>query len=323
MLYQLRMTNKRRHHPSLKRQCGVVIVVALFIVALAATMAYLMMSRLERDTRRTTLLLRYTQADFYAQGSVAWAIDQLRNNWERQKANKLVDEIPIQSPENEIKGYQISSTIYDMQARFNLNNLNNNPEAQTSFIRLLQALAPDLSLQKAQDLTRAIADWMLPESQQNAYNKFYLTLSPPYQAAHRPMISSSELRLVKGMTQALFHALEPYVVALPGSLPVNVQTAPAPVLMALSPALSLETARAIEQARQQTPLISTQAFFNLDIVKNHQITTNNITVISQYFLVETKVTIEKQALVLYTLLGRFVNGNKVTISILWQSKNIW
>ncbi|MBV9575373.1 MAG: general secretion pathway protein GspK, partial [Gammaproteobacteria bacterium] len=102
-----------------------VIVIALFIVALAATMAYVMMSRLERDTRRTSLLLHYTQANFYAQGSIVWAMDQLRNNWERQKTNKLVDEIPIKSPENVMNGYKISSTIYDMQSRFNLNNLNN------------------------------------------------------------------------------------------------------------------------------------------------------------------------------------------------------
>jgi type II secretory pathway component PulK len=50
-----------------KEQQGVVIVIALFIVALVATMAYAMMVRIERDTRRTSLILRNTQAEFYAQ----------------------------------------------------------------------------------------------------------------------------------------------------------------------------------------------------------------------------------------------------------------
>jgi len=323
MSYLLKIANNRRHRQSLKQQRGVVIVIALFIVALAATMAYVMMSRLERDTRRTSLLLHYTQANFYAQGSIVWAMDQLRNNWERQKTNKLVDEIPIKSPENVMNGYKISSTIYDMQSRFNLNNLNNDPESQTNFVRLLQAVSPDLSLQKAQEITRATVDWITPLTQENAYSKFYLSLSPAYQTAHRPMMSSSELRLVQGMTPALFHALEPYIVALPSALPINVQTAPAPVLMSLSPNVSLDVAKTIVETRSQTPFTSLQTFFNLDIIKNHQLTMNNVTVTSQYFLVETKVAIEKQTLVLYTLLERVANGNKVLLTILWQSKNIW
>lgn len=297
-------------------------MVALFIVALVATMAYVMMARLERDTRRTGLLLHDTQASFYAQGSIAWAMDQLRNDWERQKANKLVDDIPIKSPENEFKGYKISSTIYDMQSRFNVNNLTNT-ESQAGFIRLLQTVEPSLSQQKAQDMTHAVVDWITPGQQQNEYSKYYLGLPTPYRAAHRPMLSSSELRLVKGMTPTLYNALEPYVMALPTSLPINVQTAPAPVLVILSPSLTLDAAKAIEAARKQNPFTSTQAFFNLDIVKNHHIAAGNVTVTSQYFLVETKVAIDAQTVVLYTLLERIANDSNVSVNILWQSKGIW
>src|SRR5262245_19487824 len=94
---------------SLRRQQGVVLVVALFIVALVATMAYVMMIRLERDTHRTTLLLRNMQAEFYAQGTIDWAKETLRTNWLKQqgKQNTLVDITPIQSPVQEINGYKI------------------------------------------------------------------------------------------------------------------------------------------------------------------------------------------------------------------------
>ncbi len=297
---------------------------ALFIVALVAAMAYVMMARLERDTHRTALLLHDTQADFYAQGSVAWAMDQLRNDWERQKTNKVVDPIPIKSPMNELQGYKISSTIEDMQARYNINNLTQMTSFKP-FIRLLQTVQPSLSTEKAEDILRAVVDWIAPVTTQqpNTFSQYYLSLSSPYRAAHRPMVNRSELRLVKGMTPSLFRALMPYVTALPDSQPINVQTALPPVLMTLSQTLNLESAQRIEQSRQQTPFTSTKMFFNLDVVKNHRVSEGNVTVTSQYFLVKTNVEIEKQTIVLYTLLERITNGTKVTINTLWQSRQIW
>lgn len=324
MLFQRNPSVHHRHLQCLshKRQEGVVIVIALFIVALIATMAYFMMSRLERDTQRTRLILRNVQAELYAQGSIAWAQDQLRDDWEKQKPNQLIDVTPIQSPVDEEKGYKIKSTIYDMQARYNLNNLIN-ATSQDDFRRLLQALDPNLSEEKARDITRAVVDWISPNAQQNEFSHYYLTLPLAYRAAHRPMLSVSELRLVKGMTSALFAALEPYVTTLPEATVVNIQAALAPVFVTLSSHLSLETGKAIEQIRSQTSFVSTDYFVNLDIIKNHPIDQQKITVVSHYFLVETTVAIEKQQLVLYTLLERMIKDKKTIIQTLWQSKGIW
>lgn len=307
---------------SLKRQQGVVIVVALFVVALVATMAYVMMGRLERDTRRTQLILRDTQANYYAQGSVAWAMDTLRSDWEKQQPGQVVDPIPIKSPINEMQGYQIKSTIYDMQARFNLNNLIH-PESQMDFKQLLMLTVPSLTEEKAQEIVFAVTDWVSPGTQQNVFKQYYAQLPIPYRAAHRLMYNVSELRLIKGITPALFHALSPYVTALPATTQVNVQTASAAVLAALSLNMSLETGNAIVTLRDTTPFVSTQTFLNLDIVKNHAIKPEKITDRSTYFLVETVVGIEKQQTVLYTLLERTIKQDKVAVNILWQSKGFW
>jgi general secretion pathway protein K len=304
---------------SLKHQQGVVIVVALFFVALVVSMAALMMSRLERDTHRTQLLLRNTQAEFYAQGAIAWAIEQLRSNLEKQKPDVRVDIFPLELPVKEVNGYKISTIITDMQARFNLNNLMNT-DAQKDFQHLLKIVAPQITETQAQEIIKAIVDWILPGQQQNELNKYYMSLSPPYRAAHRAMISVSELRLVKGMSPELYHALEPYVTALPETTLINVQTALAPVIAALSPTMTLETGLAIEKLRAQTVIASTQAFLSLDLVKNHHIPSDRITVVSRYFLVKTTVTIEKQRVVLYTLLDR--PENKSPISVVWQSKSV-
>lgn len=312
---------KHYHRPSLNTQRGVVLVMALFIVALIATMSYVMMARLERDTHRTQLILRATQAEFYAQGAIAWALDQLKNNWEQQNLQRIIDAIPITAPVKEVNGYHITSTIYDMQARFNLNNLSD-PQAKDEFQRLLQAVDTTLTLQQAQGITLAIVDWIMPNKQQ-ANDQYYLKQSPPYRSAHQYMESASELKLIKGMTPKLYLALQPYVTALPNTTLVNIQTATQPVLMTLSPTLTKEGAQAIITLRESMPMTSTQAFSQLDVVKNNGITEKKFTVVSNYFLIKTTVTIEKQQLVIYTLAQRLTQERKAMMKIVWQSKGAW
>ncbi len=311
-----------RHNRSLEQQRGVVIVVALFIVALVATMAYLMMERLQRDTVRTTLILRNMQAELYAQGSIAWAIDVLRGNWEQQKQNQVIDRMSVVSPVNEVNGYRIRSTIDDMQGRFNLNNLSN-PDAQKDFLRLMLAVAPNLKEDQAQDILKATADWVTVSGAKNEYSQHYQQMKLPYRAAHRVMASPSEWLMVKGMTPALYAILSPYVTALPEATLINVQTALAPVLITLSPTVTLPAALAIVTAQAQSLPGTTEAFLNQDIVKNHQIPVGKITVASGYFLVRTDVEIEKQHLLIYTLLQRAVSQGKARVTIVWQSIGAW
>lgn len=310
---------------SLSKQRGVVIVVALFIVALVAAMSYIMMARLERDTWRTTLILRDVEAESYAQGSIAWAQDQLRNNWEKQKKDQLIDRVPIHSGVNEVNGYKIESTIDDMQSRFNLNNLGT-AEGQASFARLLKACLPQQNEEARRQLIRAVADWItgLKTQQQDEFLDYYLEQPIPYRSAHRKLVDVNELRLVKGIDQKIFAQLRPYVCALPNiKTKVNIQTAAMPVLMSISSQMTVEGAREIMDYRKASPITSFTQFAQSKVAKKYAITAENAAVASDYFLVETKVTIEKQHIVLYTLLERLANETQPVITTLWQSKGSW
>ncbi len=145
----------------------------------------------------------------------------------------------------------------------------------------------------------------------------------PYRAAHRMMYTPSELRLVKGVTPTLYNSLQPFVTALPEVTQININTAPAEVLMLLSPTMTPDIAKSIVALRSGKPFVTPQAFADSDIAKNHQITADKVTVLSSYFLVVTNVTIENQHLVLYTLLQRAVKDKKAIVNILWQSKGVW
>lgn len=303
---------------SLHRQHGAAIIVALFVTALVAAMAVAMIERLRLDTRRTELLLNANQAYFDAQGSVAWAMDQLNNNWKLQQKNKLIDNTPIKLS-NKQNNAVITSKIEDAQGYFNLNNLGD-MKNQLDFIRLIRLVSPKTDEKTAQKITLAIADWIKPGIKGSPLDKYYAELNPPYQAPHRPMVSASEMRLVMGMTSEIYNQLIPYVIALPDPTPININSAPAPILMSLSKTLKLEGAKAIIQARQQTPFLTTQQFTSYEIVKNNPIPEDKITVTSNYFLVQSKVIIGQQHTLLYTLLNRMTKDQNSSTYIVWQTK---
>jgi general secretion pathway protein K len=306
---------------SLAHQRGAVLVVALFFVALTVTLSYFMMSELEKDTRRTGLLLRNIQADLYAQGSIAWAKQQLHDDIINQKTSKPVDLLPLKSPDNEVGGYHISSIIEDAQSRVNVNGLLD-LKTQSTFKRLLKIVAPQINEEQSQQIVQAVVDWITPGQKQNEYSKYYLSLSTPYRAAHRNMVSSSELQLVKGMSPSLFTALKPYVIALPETSLINIQTAAPAVIAALGENMTMETGNVIAHLRAQSPITSVADFSALEVAKNHDVPTDQLTTISNYFLLETKVRIEKQQLVLYTLLERDNTHGKGDVDVVCQSKTI-
>lgn len=305
------------HQPSTER--GVVIVVALFIVSLVSVLALSMMLRFERDTRRTTLILRNTKAKFYAAGSIAWAMDQLRRDWEERKEDRIIDPMPFRAEDAIVDGYHVQSTIYDMQSRFNLNNLNH-PDAQKNFGRLLKAVQPKLTSSQIKAITEGIFDWIKPAGGETAFDQYYAHLQVPYRAPHRMMAHVSELKLVKGITPVIYQSLLPYVIALPEPTLINVETAKAPLLLTLNETLTLEKANEIIKWRKDHPILTPQTLLKAPPAEGGNWFIQGMTTVSGYFLLETTLSIENQVLVLYTLLHRVANQNKTAIDILWQRK---
>lgn len=302
-----------------KKSRGVVLILALFITALVAAMVVAMMGRLQRDTYRTGLILHSIQAELYGEGAVAWAKDQLANNFLNKKPQRLVDLTPIHMPVKEMDGYRIECTISDAEAQFNLNNLVK-PEDKADLKKLIKLVAPEINEQIAMGIVTAVTDWITPGLRNTSFDKYYLKLKPAYSAAHRPMFSISELRLIKGVNPELYKKLSLYVTALPEHTPVNIQSTSAPVLASLSPTMTLEAANRIVEYRKHASFSSVEKFLEYDVVKNNPIAGDKITVTSSYFLVTTTVTIGAEKYLLYTLLSRIVNNEKPELKIIWQSK---
>lgn len=308
-----------KNQTNLVAQRGTAIIVALFVTALVAAAAIAMIDRLTIDTRRTELVLNTNQAELYATGSVDWALEQLTNDLKQKQPNVVIDRTPIISPVNNVNGAKISSVIYDAQGNVNLNNLTDS-QFQTLFIRLIQLVSPKTSQTTAQNITQAIVDWITPGINNSKFDAYYTKLNPPYRSPHRPMVSVSELRLVKGMTPELYRNLEPFVTALPDKTKININSAPIPVIMSFSPSIKLDTAKALDAFRRQSPLVNLDMLGNFTDIKNSPIGQSSLTVSSDYFLVKTNVTIGDQQITLYTLMIRLLKNSQPVVKIVWQSK---
>ncbi|HSW70251.1 MAG TPA: type II secretion system minor pseudopilin GspK [Gammaproteobacteria bacterium] len=300
------------------REQGAAIIVALFVTALVAAAALAMIEHLALDTRRTELIQNDNQANLYAAGSIAWAIEQLITDWKQQQPQKLIDRTPIISPPDEINHAKISSIIYDAEGNLNLNNLTDT-SLQPVMVRLIQLAAPNVNASAAKNIVSALVDWITPGIHESSFDQYYEKLNPPYRAAHHPMASVSELRLVQGMTADLYEKLLPFVTALPDKTKLNINSIPIPVLMSFSPAITLETAKAFDLFRKQKPITNLDVLANFAAIKNSPVS-SYLTLSSDFFLLTTHVTIETQTLTLNTLLMRTLKNNQPTVIILWQSK---
>lgn len=300
---------------------GAAIIVALFIVAIVAAIATALMLRLQFAIFRTNEIVDYDQMYFYAQGMTAWAKDDLANDLINAQPNQLVDQLPIVMKPVTIGTTQISGTITDMQDCFNINSLLQ-PAQQTQFLQLLQIVAPKLSPEQDHRILSALLDWLQQPHATTEFERMYMKSHPPYRAAYQLMTSISEMRLVAGITAPIYQQLSPYVCALPdpGINTINVNTAPALVLMSLSPAMTLDQAQQVVNSRKNHPFITPDQFVNDPILQKLQLDSSRITVMSNYFLVKATVKQDTKTLELLALLKREKTAKNVTANVIWQTQ---
>ena len=172
-----------------------------------------------------------------------------RQQGDRENTDSLDDDWAATIPPVPIDAATIQGCIVDMQGKFNLNNLvdaagNPAPLYVEQLARLLAELGIEVT--KAQ----AIVDWLDqdidPLIPDGAEDDYYTSLDPAYRTANGPLVSLSELRLIKGFgtldetEQEDYELLLPHVAALPKTSDgqatrVNVNTATPEVIVSVDP----------------------------------------------------------------------------------------
>ena len=287
MAHKEKMAQFRRR----PQQVGAALITAILVVALAASAAMLLLGRIDHWIERVALTRDKTQALELARAGIDYArvalavdarlsqVDTLDEDWAKVLP-------PMRGEESELTGY-----IEDLQGRFNLNNRRRNDglideQALAAYQRLLGLLG----LPEA--LADSLADWLdaddSPRSS-GAEAAYYNTLTSPLQPANRPLEHLSNLLRVKGYSPRLIARLEPFATVLPELQPVNLNTAPAEVLAAIQPGLSLASATALLRTRQGVYFRDVADFQNRLPEKNLPPLLVSAGASSRYFLIHLQV----------------------------------
>lgn len=273
------------------RERGVALITAMLVVALATTAAVAMVSRQQYDIRRTGNLLQGEQAYLYVLGVDDWASQILRRDREDNAVDYLGEEWATILPPIPVDGGSVSGAIKDRQGCFNLNDLVTDGVANKADIERFRRLLSALSLDT--ELATVAADWLdkdiNPAFPGGAEDDSYLQLERPYRTANGPFVSVSELRLLKGVDKEVYATLAPHVCALPTRVPINVNTASAPVLMSLADGISDADADALIEGRGDEGYANIDDFRKQSAVAGRTIPPELIGVQSDYFVVTSSV----------------------------------
>jgi len=128
-----------------------------------------------------------------------------------------------------------------------------------------------------------------------------------------------DLLAVPGFTPAILDKLRPFVTVLPDPTPVNVNTAPPEVLAAVVPNFSLSEANALVQRRRSVPWRGMQ-YFIADI-GGRSLVDNSLSVHSDYFIVSSRIRLDRGALNAEALIKRAASFGPGSITVVWVRQN--
>ena len=295
---------------AMQRQRGVALITAIAVVAVAVSLAAYLAFDQQISIRQTRNLLQHDQARQYTRAAEAIAtlalvedradgdVDALDEAWAHPIVGFQIDEHA-----------QVSGYLVDLQGRFNLNAVVDesgkiDAVAYARLERLLQALELPVAL------APAIADWidsdLEPYGADGAEDGFYTRLTPAYRTANTAIRSIEELRLIRGVDQAALERLAPYVSALPERTPININTAPREVLMALG--LTGTAADTLIEQRDSNPFASVEVFLATEQAKAAKLDNTQLGVSSNYFGLYNEITFIDTRLNTFSLLVREDNG---------------
>ena len=299
------------------RQRGVAIITALLIVAIATTVSITISTRLQLDVRRTGNIIAGDQAYLYTLAAESWSQRILKQDREDNQTDHLGEDWAIDLPPIPVEGGYIQGKLTDLQSCFNLNNLLD-ASIDTSLARSrLERLLGNLGIDK--NHVQAIIDWIdndlettIPDGAEDVY---YMNLEQAYRTANTPMLSISELRLIKGFEDTeVYNTLLPHVCAFGANTPININTASAEVLRSLADGLTESDVDKIIEQRNETAFNDINEFTSFNDLKKKIASTEGLSVDTEYFMLTTESTIGQVRVISYSIIHRTSDTNTRVIA---------
>lgn len=285
---------------------GSALLSALFLMTLVAIAATAMSLRLQLDIYRTRLLLESDRLSLASQVVEFWAMAQLSQKnvvFSSSDESGVVLKFP-KKLNNIYPNVSVAGRVLDLQARFNLNNIERS-SFESIMYNLLTLRMGRAGSQKKVSIVYAIRNWITayhPGLGQDQFLDYYTHQKPPYLPAYQPMVSPSELRAVVGITAKQYQALLPWITVLPKPTPLNLNTVSKPLLKILGNGLTDQQVEAIWDLRLERKVLSST---DLAVIRDkYSIPAEQISIESDYFLCISTAQNAHLSIQRYTVLHR-------------------
>ncbi|HEX8612508.1 MAG TPA: type II secretion system minor pseudopilin GspK [Telluria sp.] len=346
----------RRPGPYLyrRRQQGVAIITALLLTMLSVTIVASLFWQQQVQVRSMENQRLHLQTKWILRGALDWARLVLRQDgidnrgytslsavWNTPLAETRLDQyIERERVEGEVFDATLSGQISDATARYNLLNLADGrkilPNQVKVYQRLLQNLQLDPALAQRTALAVASAGLPLPVLPGNEQKGEGDQANPPAkietEESGQPLVpvpvSASNVPLaltqlddllaIPGYTLDTVNKLRLFAIVLPERTKVNVNTAPAEVIAAIVEGYSVSEANALVLRRKQAYYRQLTEFtgqlYGKDVV------TNSYDIKSEFFLVKSRIRLDRAALDAEALVQRRLD-DRVTTTTVWVRQN--
>jgi general secretion pathway protein K len=287
---------------------GTAVIMAMLVVAAAATLVSGALWHQNALMRETENELAYAQARWLLRGAIDWAgiilledartssVDHRGEPWAVPLADTRLNENDGRTPA------YLAGGIDDEQAKFNLRNL---------------AAGSALNEPEMQALRRLLAALGIDESFADRIGERTLAAVRSSGTRPAPGLAFADDLLQVGLQADALERLRPFVTVLPEPTPLNVNTAPAELLAARIGELPLVDARRIVSGRDRTPFKDLGDALQRLRQANPSVSDQGLAVATRYFSIDGTVTYGAARLTARALVRRDPNR----LEVIWVKDN--
>ncbi len=254
-----------RADPVVGNQSGLALVLTLLAISFLVAVTVQLMITIDRQATVSTIQREQVRLDSMVLAGLhlaraALLADQRENTFDSSLDSwAILDQEKIKALAGDV---DLRVTVTDLSGRLQVNALGKETSKKYREIWrrfLLSGKFAIASDDEAEALLDALSDWIDPDDKerpQGAEEPYYQSLNSPYSCRNGNVTYPEELLLIKGMTPKIVYGdndhegIIDYITVVGDDGKINLNTAPLPVLQALSPDMTPELAQELIDFRE-------------------------------------------------------------------------
>ena len=317
----------------ISRQRGVAVITALLLTTLAVTIVASLFWQQQVQVRSMENQRLHLQTKWILRGALDWARLVLRQDgmdtrtytsltavWNTPLAETRLDQyIERERVEGEVFDASLSGRIIDATSRYNLTNLTTGSKIDSEQVAIFRRLLVNLQLEPA--LAERTAKYVASAADPGMRPEGDTTPVVVRTTSPIALTGLDDLQAIQGYTPQVIEKLREYAIVLPEPTLPNVNTASAEVIAALVENFSVSQANALVERRKRAYYRQKTDFDQqlFGVPKKPEQTLYDVK--SEYFLVLSRVRLDRAALDSEALVNRKLDEQNFKTTTVWVRQN--